>query len=151
MLRQVSAVACYLQYDAVGGGGRWFIFPGEQLGALRGRGGVQALWACLGLYSLAGLRWVKRAGVPLLGGIRKEGGGGWLVPLLKQGLLLWRHGMLAAAVLHRPQVGAIKEHGSLQMAEVRWLAGGLAEEHLAIGEVGLVVHGAPWRSRQAIS
>ena len=32
-------------------------------------------------------------------------------------LLLWWWDELAAAVLHRPEVGAVKEHGCLQMAE----------------------------------
>ena len=108
---------CYLQYDAVGGGERWLIFPGEQVGLPRARGGVQAPWARLGLYSLAGLRWVKQGGSSAFGW-EKEGGGGWLVPLLEQGLLLWRWDELAAAVLHRPEVGAVEEHGSLQMLQV---------------------------------
>ena len=68
----------YLQYDAVGGGGKWFIFVGEQLGALRGRGGVQAWWACLGLYSLAGMG-ERRGREFLFGWETNEKGGGWLV------------------------------------------------------------------------
>jgi len=45
----------YLQYDTVGGGGNCFVFFGKQFIVLRARGGVQAPWACLGLYSLGGL------------------------------------------------------------------------------------------------
>ena len=42
------------------------------MSALRARGAVEAPRACLGLHSLAGLEWAKRAGVPLLGGNEKE-------------------------------------------------------------------------------
>ena len=49
--------------------------------------------------------------------------------------------MVAPAPLHWPEVGAVKEHGSLQMAEVRRLVAGLAEKHLSLNKVGLVVHG----------
>ena len=80
----------YLQYDTVGGGGNCFIFlekqfsvlqggaawvSGKQLSALRGQGGVQAPWACLGLYCRGGLGRAKRVGVPLLGGKQKRARG----------------------------------------------------------------------------
>ncbi len=51
--------------------------------------------------------------------------------------------MLTAMALGRPQVGAVKEHSSLQMPQVWGLVVGLGEKHLSLNKVGLVVHGAP--------
>ena len=49
--------------------------------------------------------------------------------------------MVAAPPLHRPQIGAVKEHGSLEMAQVRPFGLGLAEKHVSLNKVGLVIHG----------
>ena len=59
--------------------------------------------------------------------------------------------MLAAAALGWPKVGAVKEHGSLEMAQVWGFVVGLGEKHLSLNKVGLVVHVGPRISRQAIS
>ena len=48
--------------------------------------------------------------------------------------------MLAAPALDWPEVGAVKEHGSLQMAQVWRLVVGLGEKHVSLNKVGLVVH-----------
>ena len=94
----------------------------------------------------------EEGGVALLGGKQKRGRGGWLVlPLRKQGLLLgWWSG--AAAALGRPEIGAVEEHGTLEMPKVGGLWLGLGEKHLSLNEVSLLVHvGSRWIRRQAIS